>query len=73
MRLNKNSSDLLLISLVFLCRRNSLEKHTENSGVLLNCQRHKSLQPKTVDDKLWECQKQNVWILDCTIDGLLFQ
>ena len=30
-----NSFDLLLISFVF-CIRNSLEKQTENSGVLLN-------------------------------------
>ena len=36
MRLNKNSFDLLLISFVFYIR-NSLEKQTENSGVLLNC------------------------------------
>ena len=36
MCLNINSFDLLLISFVF-CIRNSLEKQTENSGVLLNC------------------------------------
>ena len=36
MRFNKNSFDLLLISFVFY-PRNSLEKKTENSGVLLNC------------------------------------
>ena len=36
MCLNKNTFDLLSISFVFYIR-NSLEKQTENSGVLLNC------------------------------------
>ena len=36
MCLNKNSFNLLLISFVFYIR-NSLEKQTKNSGVLLNC------------------------------------
>ena len=36
MCLNKNSFDILLISFVFYVH-NSLEKQTENSGVLLNC------------------------------------
>ena len=35
MRLNKNSFDPLLIFFVFYTR-NSLEKQTENSGILLN-------------------------------------
>ena len=42
MCLNKNSFDLSLISLVFYIR-NSLEKQTENSEVLLNCHDRKSL------------------------------
>ena len=40
MCLNKNSFDLCLISFVFYAR-NSLKKQTENSGVLLNCQKEK--------------------------------
>ena len=42
MCLNKNYFDLLSISFVFYIR-NSLEKRTENSGVLLNCQEDKQL------------------------------
>ena len=52
--LNKNSFDLLLICFVFHIR-NSLEKQTENSGVLLNSHATEKVPYKKNFKSMCEC------------------
>ena len=60
----QNSFDLLLISFVFyIC--NSLEKQTENSGVLLNCL---NLSKLTIQEDLMKCYQLSVWEISTVLE-----